>query len=70
MCFWSSGRVGNFLLVIFTVFKKQKRKEKRKRDFAATRLATILATRWTGNKLFLRVPCLYLCIIHVVFKVV
>ena len=31
----------------------QKKKKKKKEDFAAARLATMSATRWTGNKRFL-----------------
>ena len=34
---------------------RKKTKNGRGGDFAAARLATISATRWTGNKLFLRV---------------
>ena len=45
--------------IIFLPPPPQKKKEKKK-DFAAARLATISATRWTGNKVFfkggLRVP--------------
>ena len=37
-----------FSNIIFTIFLPKK-------DFADSRLATILATRWTGNKPFLRV---------------
>ena len=34
--------------------EKQKKLKKKKKDFAAARLATISATRWTGNKLFFK----------------
>ena len=50
-----------FILPFFFVFVKihhfltQKKQKPKKKDFAAARLATISATRYTGNKLFLRV---------------
>ena len=68
-CFRWSGRVsillptGNFFFFFFFAlslfFGVQNfiiflPKKKGKKDFAATRLATISATRWTGNKLYLR----------------
>ena len=48
-----------FLLVNISSFsykkkKKRKKKRKKKKDFAAARLATISATRYTGNKLFFK----------------
>ena len=38
---------------------QKKKKNGKKKDFVAARLATISATRWTGNKLFLRVALEY-----------
>ena len=57
VCFLVSGRVSICLLTetfpfLFFFFQKEKRKLK---DFAAAQLGTILATRSTGSKLFLRV---------------
>ena len=39
----------------FHHFLTKIKKKGGKKDFASARLATISATRWTGNKLFLRV---------------
>ena len=54
-----SWRLGTYFLDfwIFFFFKKllkflSKKKKKEKKKIATARLATILATRWTGNKLF------------------
>ena len=46
-----------FFQIYFLLFSYQKTKENngKIKDFAAARLATIAATRWTGNNLFLRV---------------
>ena len=38
----------------FIIFLQKKKKKKKKKDFAAARLATISATRYTGNKLFFK----------------
>ena len=41
---------------IFHIISIQRKKYiEKKKKFAASRLATIIATRWTGNKFFLRV---------------
>ena len=45
--FWGGGGGGEYFLT--------ERRERKKKDIAVARLATISATRWTGNKLFLRV---------------
>ena len=42
-------------ILVFSYQKKATTKNEKKKDFGAARLATILATRWTGNKLLLRV---------------
>ena len=44
-----------FFLSIFLVFYyTNKNSKKKKKDFPASRLAFILATRWIGNKLFFK----------------
>ena len=40
--------------ILFFSYQKKKKKEKKKKDIATARLATISATRWTGNKLFFK----------------
>ena len=53
---------GNFFFSVFAPFFPKKllkfltQRISRNKIFAAARLAKILAARWTGNKLFLRVP--------------
>ena len=57
---------GDFFLIFdiffsqkFQYFSNQKKiKEKNKKICSAARVAIVLATRRTGNKLFLRVACL------------
>ena len=53
------GQLGtSFFTFLFTfcfdilIFSHKRKKREKKANFAATRLATILATRWTGNRLF------------------
>ena len=57
-----------WVILIFSYKKKKKEERGNKKEIAAARLATISATRWTGNKLFLRValanwpePCFIRC---------
>ena len=56
-------RVGTFFFnfrYFFVVFQKcqyfsyQKKEKQKKNNFAATQVAIISATRWTGNKLFFK----------------
>ena len=52
-------RIGIILGQNFIIFLQKKKKKKKGGggvggDFAAARLATISATRWTGNKLFFK----------------
>ena len=50
--------MASFFIFIFPFFKKIlfSTKKKKKKDFAAAQLATTLATRWTGNRLFYGQP--------------
>ena len=48
-----------FFFLKISTFSYQKQTNRGIKDFAAARLATVSATRWTGNKLFLRVASGY-----------
>ena len=52
-------RMGTFF---FILPPKKSFGQKKKKDFAAARLATISATRWTGNKLFFKGGLRYTCL--------
>ena len=52
--FFHFAQKKNFFGQNFIIFLPTKKEKGKKKDFAATRLATISATRWTGNKVFFK----------------
>ena len=55
------------LLVLFLQKKKREKDKKKKKYFAFAQVAIISATRWTGNKLFLRVAQKYVIFLNMHF---
>ena len=49
-----------WLAKMLIILPKKENKDNKREEFTAARVATILATRWTGNKLSLRVALAWL----------